>query len=85
MVVIDMWFPEAYLKLATLYLDNKKYKEAAKELSIFIEYVRHVYGESNKQLLGMAFQYLTETYYNTYQDSLAVYYAKITKVFVKNK
>lgn len=80
-VVIDVWFPEAYWKIATIYLDKNEYEKAAFEISRFLivfKTLGNLENEAYRPLLTQALQYLTEAYFALRQDAIARYYAKKT-------
>ncbi len=74
-VTIKMWFREAYWKLGTLYMDNKKWNEAKYEIS---RYLLSIQGLEKEYSYSQALEYLTECYFNLYDDKLAVYMATQT-------
>ncbi len=72
---IDLWHKEAYWKLGTLYMDNKKWKEAYFEISRFLFTITEQKGKSS---YCQVLEYLTECAYMFYEDDLALYLANRT-------
>jgi tetratricopeptide (TPR) repeat protein len=67
-VLIDMWFPEAYWKLGCLYLDRREYNQAVFEISrafLFVPRSGPVYEQ--------ALSYLCEAYYHLGNYTFAKY------------
>jgi tetratricopeptide (TPR) repeat protein len=58
-VLIDMWFPEAYWKLGCLYLDRREYDQAVYEISRALLFLPR-----NGPLYEQALSYLCEAYYH---------------------
>ena len=81
-VVIDLWFAEAYWKLGTLYLDRHEYERAAYEITKAI-----VAGIDNAPFIyEQALSYLTEAYFYIGDYELAKYfYYQALSVNPKNK
>jgi tetratricopeptide (TPR) repeat protein len=70
-VSVDLWFSEAYWKIASLYLDRRDYKGAAFELSRFL--VTNPSRES--RVLRQVFDYLVEAYAHLGDTELARFWA----------
>jgi tetratricopeptide (TPR) repeat protein len=58
-VLIDMWFPEAYWKLGCLYLDRREYDQAVYEISRALLFLPR-----SGPLYEQALSYLCEAYYH---------------------
>jgi type IV pilus biogenesis/stability protein PilW len=58
-VLIDMWFPEAYWKLGCLYLDRREYDQAVYEISLALMFLPR-----SGPLYEQALSYLCEAYYH---------------------
>lgn len=73
-VVIDLWFAEAYWKIASLHLDQGEYQKAIFEISRFlIGYAGHLSNQAYEQ----AFEYLAEAHYYLKETENAKYFAKL--------
>jgi len=62
----DLWFREAYWKIASLYLDRGDYRSAAFEITRFLVGC----SPQDPTTLRQAFDYLVETYYNLRDDEM---------------
>jgi tetratricopeptide (TPR) repeat protein len=75
-VVIDLWYAEAYWKLGCLYLDRGDYAKAAYEITRFMLYMPA--GEEYIKLHDQVYSYLTEAFYYLENAEYNGYYFRKT-------
>jgi len=71
-VFVDLWFHEAYWKIASLYLDRGDYKTAAFEITRFLA----APGPRESPVLNQAIDFLVEAYAHLDNDELVRLWAK---------
>ncbi|MFB6342775.1 hypothetical protein ACE1ET_13685 [Saccharicrinis sp. FJH62] len=80
-ITIDFWFRESYWKLATLYMDYNDWSNAAQLINRFILGIQDFKGTP---VYVQSLEYLTECYFNMYDDKLAKYFAERTLYYDSN-
>lgn len=74
-LTVDIWFREAYWKLGTLHMDNKKWTQAFEEISRFMMSINEMKGSP---VYVQALEYLTECAYMTNSKPLCEHLANRT-------
>jgi len=80
-LTVDMWFREAYWKLATLYMDKKDWVEAFHLINRFLLSIRDFKGQP---VYTQSLEYLTECSYYMKEFELAEHFANRTLHFDPN-
>ncbi|MDR6563138.1 MULTISPECIES: hypothetical protein [unclassified Arcicella] len=87
-LLIDAWFPEAYWKLGTLYMDEMNWEKAMIEIGRFLHLCTD--NNENKAVLEQAMAYLAECAFELHNEELTSLYVKKTlainanNTYVKN-
>ena len=77
-LTVDLWFREAYWKLGTLHMDNKKWTEAFEEISRFMMCIHDMKGTP---VYIQALEYLTECAFMTNSRPLCEHLANRTLLY----
>ncbi|MBL7105089.1 MAG: hypothetical protein ISS18_12235 [Bacteroidales bacterium] len=71
-IVIDIWFREAYWKLGTLHMDNNNWSDGFYEINRFLCSIQN---EKGKPVYEQALSYLTECAYEMGERELCLHFA----------
>ncbi|MBF9222610.1 hypothetical protein [Hymenobacter ruricola] len=85
-VVVDLWFPEAYWKLGTLQLDRAEWASAVDNISRGLLGLDQLGALPTSPIHEEALSYLTECFYHLHDARLCRYYGNRTlQLFPQNK